>query len=91
MGSCMPPQTASRLEPARLRARRARLLLTAFGAVAFAATAALARAAHPGHHKAPDAPLGAPDRFVEIVRQNQLEAGIIAPAEAPPGAESAPS
>lgn len=57
----------------------------------FGATMGLARAQFPGHAKQGITPLSPPDSFVQIVRQNQLEAGILAPAEAPPGIGSAPS
>jgi hypothetical protein len=84
-----PPET--RLGPARRRASLAKAALAAAGACVFVAAAALARVAYPGHAKRPARPLSAPKRFVAIVRQNQLQAGILAPAQAPPEVTSAPS
>jgi hypothetical protein len=80
-----------RLEPARRRVHRARIALLGGGIVVFGATMALARAQYPGHHKHGVTSLSPPGAFVEVVRRNQLEAGILAPAEAPPGIGSAPS
>ena len=84
-----PPKT--RLPGARRRASVAKLALAAGGAFAFLAAAALARVAYPGHVKTPARSLSAPPRFMHIVRQNQLQAGILAPAQAPPEATSAPT
>jgi len=50
-----------------------------------------ARMSFPGHTKAPAKPLDAPPRFVKIVRRNLLQAGIVAPAQAPPGATTSVS
>ena len=81
----------SRLEPARHRAAVAKALLAAAGVSAFLAAAGLARIAYPGHPRKPSRDLSAPPRFVKIVRQNQLEAGILAPTQAPPVAVSGSS
>ena len=43
----------------------------------------------PSRHKQKLQPLGAPKHFTDVVRQNLLEAGIMAPAQAPPGAATA--
>ncbi len=51
----------------------------------------LARAQFPGHHKRGVTTLSPPASFVDVVQRDQLEAGILAPAEAPPGIGSAPS
>jgi hypothetical protein len=51
----------------------------------------LARMNFAGHRKQGVTPLAPPARLVEVVRQNQLSAGILAPAQAPPGIASAPS
>ena len=61
------------------------------GAAGFAAAIDLARASHPAHAKGKPKSLSAPERFVEIVRRNRLEAGIAAPAEAPPDAATSAS
>jgi hypothetical protein len=59
--------------------------------VSFGAGMALARVSYAGHSKRPLRPLAAPAGFVRIVRQNLLQAGIIAPAQAPPGASTSVS
>ena len=69
----------------------AKFALAGGGAVAFLAAAALARVAYPGHARKPAKSLSAPARFVKIVRENQLQSGILAPAGAPPEATSVPS
>jgi len=81
----------SRHGPVRRRVRIAQTVLVAGGTLVFGATMALARAQFPGHHKQGVTSLAPPGQFVDVVRQNQLEAGILAPAEAPPGIGSAPS
>jgi hypothetical protein len=82
---------ASRLAPVRRRVRVARASLVAVGALLFVGTAGLARTHLAGHRKQGVTPLAAPGGFVAVVRRDQLAAGILAPAEAPPGVESAPS
>jgi hypothetical protein len=57
----------------------------------FVTVAALARAAYPGHAKKPARSLAPPKRFVSIVRQNALQAGMLAPITASPQVVSAPS
>ncbi len=81
----------SRLAPVRRRVRLARGILLGGGVVVFGATMALARAQFPGHHKHGVTDLSPPAPFVDVVRRNQLQAGILAPAQAPPGIGSAPS
>jgi hypothetical protein len=81
----------SRLAEVRSRVRVARGLLAGGAILAFGATMGLARVQFPGHHKHAVTPLSPPASFVDVVRRNQLEAGILAPAEAPPGIGSAPS
>jgi hypothetical protein len=61
------------------------------GAVAFVASAALARVAYPGHSKKTIKSLSPPGAFVQVVRQNQLQAGILGPAQADPSVVSAPT
>jgi hypothetical protein len=87
----MARPTETRLGPARHRASLAKVALAAGGACVFLAASALAKVAYPGHVKRHARPLSAPRRFVEMVRQNQLQAGILAPAQAPPEVTSAPS
>jgi len=50
-----------------------------------------ARHSYAGHPKEPVSALAASPRFVRIVRRNLLQAGVVAPAEAPPGAATAVS
>lgn len=81
----------SRIRVARRRARLAKLVLAGTATAAFVASAALARVAYPGHHKKAIKALSPPQQFVEIVRQNQLESGILAPAQADPSVATATS
>ena len=81
----------SRLEPARRRARYAKVTLGVAGTVVFAAAMALARTHYSGHAKQPIRKLAAPPAFVRVVRQSALQAGILAPAEAPPDAATSQS
>ncbi|HYX77681.1 MAG TPA: hypothetical protein VE757_10935 [Gaiellaceae bacterium] len=67
----------------------AKAVLAGTGVLAFAVSAALARVAYPGHHKRPAKALSAPRRFVQVVRENQLESGILAPAQADPSVATA--
>ncbi len=86
-----PPETETRLGPARHRAAVAKLVLAASAASVFVVAGVLARVAYPGHAKRGSRDLSPPPRFVHIVRQNQLEAGILAPTQAPPVAVSGSS
>lgn len=81
----------SRVAHARRRAQAAKGAVVAVGAVGFGAAMILARSTYTAHAKAPPRSLAAPPRFVRIVRQNQLEAGIVAPAQAPPDAATSVS
>ena len=87
----MARSTETRIGSARRRARIAKLTLGGVGLLAFGASVALARVAYPGHHKKAIAALSPPPRFVHVVRQDQLESGILAPAEADPSVASAPT
>ena len=82
---------ATRLEPVRRRVRIARLGLVGGAALLFGSSMALARVHFPGHHKQGVTPLAPPQNLLDVVRRDQLQAGILAPAEAPPGIGSAPS
>jgi hypothetical protein len=81
----------SRLAAPRRRARLAKTALGAGGAVVFGTAMLLARVSYGGHPKRPPQPLGAPPHFVDVVRRNLLEAGIVAPAQAPPDAATSVS
>ena len=85
------PVVDSRLAPVRRRVGLARAALAIGGAALFGVSMALARSHFPGHHKTQVTPLAPPGSLVSVVRQNQLQAGILAPAQAPPGIGSAPS
>ena len=82
----MSEARGSRVGAARRRAHAAKVALACAGAVTFVVATALARAAFPGHAKKPVTALAPPGRFVEIVRRNQLQSGILAPAQADPAA-----
>lgn len=84
-----PPET--RLGAARRRAASAKLALAVSAVCIFLAAAALARLAYPGHAKRHSRTLSPPHRFVQTVRKNALQAGMLAPAQAPPEATSAPT
>src|SRR6185437_10104820 len=83
--------TESRLGRARRRAARAKLGLVAASVVIFAAGVAATRATVAGHARHPIRPLAAPPRFVRTVRQDALQAGILAPPAASPGVATAQS
>lgn len=86
-----PIDRGARIARARKRAARARAGLTGVGLLLFGGVMVLARLHFPGHAKGDVSPLAPPSRLVQVVRENQLQAGILAPAEAPPGIGSAPS
>ena len=84
------------MEPSRhaaawQRARVAKSALAALAALTFLGGIELVRANVPSHRKAKLQPLSAPKRFTAVVRRDLLAAGIMAPAEAPAGAETAVS
>jgi hypothetical protein len=81
----------ARLLAAERRAGLAKAALGTCGAIIFGAAMVFARHSYAGHAKDPSRPLTAPPRFVSIVRRNLLQAGIVAPAQAPPGASTAAS
>jgi hypothetical protein len=75
--------------PAHVNA--AKTALVAAGVVAFVAAIGLSRRSYASHPKHPARPLAAPGRFVGVVRRNLLQAGIVAPAQAPPEAQTSVS
>ena len=79
------------LASAARRAVAAKRLLAASGACIFAAAMVMARSSYAGHPKRPATALAASPRFVSVVRRNLLQAGVVAPAQAPPGATTAVS
>ena len=80
----MDAVTETRIGAARRRAAVAKIVLVGTGAAVFVVAAALARTAYPGHHKRAIKALTPPRGFVRVVRENQLESGILAPAQADP-------
>jgi hypothetical protein len=86
-----PSPRAEELEEARQRAAVAKTALAASGAFIFAVGMMFARHSYAGHTKQPATALAASPVFVDIVKQNLLQAGVLAPAQAPPGASTAVS
>lgn len=84
-----PP--AARIEPVRKRARLVKVFAGASAAALFGASIALARVTYAGHSKARVEPLSIPQPLYEVVRRNLLQAGILAPATAPPDATTSTS
>ena len=87
----MDPGPKTRIGAARQRALVAKVVLAGAGVLAFAASAALARVSYAGHHKKAATALSPPQSFVRIVRQDQLQAGILAPTQADPSVATAPT
>jgi hypothetical protein len=85
------PASKPRIDAAYRRATIAKAGVVGVAIVGFAGVLALSRLSYAGHSKKPLRPLAAPPRYVQIVHQNLLEAGIVAPAQAPPGAATATS
>jgi hypothetical protein len=97
-GSAPPRRAAEKsaarsaeIASAKQRAVATKVAITACGTVVFAAAMVLARHSFAGHPKAPTTALGASPKFLSIVRKNLLAAGVVAPAQAPPGAATAVS
>jgi hypothetical protein len=86
-----PASRAADLVSARRRAVVAKGVLATAGACVFAGAMVFARHSYAGHPKQPATALAASPRFVRIVHRNLLQAGVVAPAEAPPGASTAVS
>lgn len=86
-----PAAVQRRHSPVRRRVRIAQALLVGAAATVFGGSAALARLHVPGHHREDVTPLAPPAPLLRTVRRNQLAAGIVGPAQAPPGIGSAPS
>lgn len=85
------PARAQELATARRRALAAKGVLAAVGTALFGVAMVLSRHSFAGHAKEPVTALAAPPRFVKIVKKNLLQAGIVGPAQAPPGAATAVS
>jgi hypothetical protein len=84
-----PPE--SRRIAARRRSRTAKRWIVAIAAVGFGATMALARVTYAGHPKRGAGSLAIPQPLYQAVRQNLLQAGVLAPTTAPPDATTSTS
>jgi hypothetical protein len=82
---------SSRLAPARRRAQLAKLSIGAAAVASVGSSMALARVTYAGHAKHPVRALSIPQPLYRVVRQNLLQAGILAPATAPPDAATSTS
>jgi hypothetical protein len=85
------PEVSSRLAPARRRARTVKVGIGAAALVSVGASMGLARVTYAGHAKHPTRALSIPQPLYRVVRQNLLQAGILAPATAPPDATTSTS
>ena len=79
-----------RIAQGRRRAHVAKCVLGAVAVGVFGAGLVLTRSTVTGHVKHQQ-PLAAPQAFVRAVRRNALQAGQIAPAQAPPPASTSQS
>jgi hypothetical protein len=84
-------ERAAELASARRRSRIAKAVLAGSGACLFVSGAVFALHSYAGHQKDPATALAASPRFVNVVRQNLLQAGVVAPAQAPPDASTSVS
>jgi len=82
---------SSRVAPARRRASVAKVGIGVAALVSVGVSAALARVTYAGHVKHPVQSLSIPRPLYRVVRQNLLQAGILAPATAPPDATTSTS
>lgn len=90
-GGKAPRAQDPRIQEAWRRASIAKRVLGVLGVMVFGAAMVLSRSTFAGHPKQAVRPLSAPREFVDIVRQNLLQAGLVAPANAPPGAATSVS
>ena len=86
-----PQEQASRVAAARRRTRLAKVGVGLTIPAVFGGSIALARATYAGHAKHPSKPLAVPKSFYSVIRENLLQNGILAPAEAPPDAQTSSS
>jgi hypothetical protein len=91
MSRKLPEARQERTAAAHRRAHTAKLGLAAAGLAFFGLGMTLAKANVAGHSRRPLRPLAAPSRFQAIVRQNALAGGLLAPAQASPGAATSQS
>ena len=86
-----PRKQESRHAEARRRASLAKVGVGLAIPAVFGGSIALARATYAGHPKHPSKPLAVPKSFYSVIRENLLQNGILAPAEAPPDAQTSSS
>jgi hypothetical protein len=86
-----PKPEQGRTDAARRRARSAKRWIVGIATVGFGAWMGLARVTYAGHTKHATRPLAIPQPMYEVVRHNLLQAGILAPATAPPDATTSTS
>ena len=91
MSNELPEPAPQRIAAARRRAHTAKLGLAAAGLAFFGLGMTLVKANVAGHSRRPLRPLDAPSRFRAIVRQDALAGGLLAPAQADPGATTSQS
>jgi hypothetical protein len=89
--AALPAAETSRLGSARRRARIAKLGVGAAAAVGLGVAMGMARVTYAGHSKHAIRTLSIPQPLYEVVRRNLLQAGILAPATAPPDATTSTS
>jgi hypothetical protein len=75
----------------RQRARLVKLGVGVAVPAVFGGSMLLARTTYGGHAKRPSRPLAVPKPFYSVVRENLLQNGILAPAEAPADAQTSSS
>lgn len=82
-----------RTQLARLRATRVKVAVAICAAVVFVAAMIFARLSYAGHSKKQghSKALTPPPRFLQIVRKNRLDSGIVAPPQAAPEVATATS
>ena len=83
--------SSARIAAARRRANVAKLGMGAAAVACFGLGMTLVKANVAGHSRRPLRPLDAPRRFQDIVRRNALQGGLLAPAQAGPGAVTSQS
>lgn len=86
-----PVPESLRLAPVRRRVHTAKLGIGAVAVIGLGASMGLARVTYAGHSKHAVKTLSIPQPLYEVVRQNLLQAGILAPATAPPDAATSTS
>jgi hypothetical protein len=91
MSTAPPEASPGRIGAARRRARIAKLGFAAAGVAFFGLGMTLVKANVAGHSRRPLRPLDAPSRFQAIVRRDALAGGLLAPAQAAPGAATSQS